>query len=320
MVANIPYHITSPLLHGFLEGERPPELVVLLVQAEVAERIAAPPGQMSYLSVFAQNVAEVEIVARVPAAAFEPAPERRLGRPAPAPPAAHRWCLPAPRREPFYRLVQAGFRQRRKQLHNALVRELRRGPRGAGRGLCGLRGRARAARADAHARAVGLPRSTQLGPVLEARGMTPLRLDAPAKLNLSLAVTGRRADGFHELDSELVLLELADRLLLLPGCSGLRVEGEGSDDAAARHREPGLARPAGRRRPRARPRRASPWRSRSRSPPGWAAARPMQRRPGAWAAAPRERPTTPDAVTLEQLSCDRAPTCRSSPRRWPPDA
>jgi len=58
--------------------------------------------------------------------------------------------------------------------------------------------------------------------------VTPLRLEAPAKVNLSLAVTGRRADGFHELDSELVLLELADRLLLLPGCSGLRVEGEGS--------------------------------------------------------------------------------------------
>jgi 4-diphosphocytidyl-2-C-methyl-D-erythritol kinase len=59
--------------------------------------------------------------------------------------------------------------------------------------------------------------------------MTPLRLDAPAKLNLSLAITGRRDDGFHEVDSELVLLELADRLLLLPGCSGLRVEGEGTD-------------------------------------------------------------------------------------------
>ena len=41
LVANIPYHITSPLLHAFLEGERPPELTVLLVQAEVAERIAA---------------------------------------------------------------------------------------------------------------------------------------------------------------------------------------------------------------------------------------------------------------------------------------
>lgn len=59
--------------------------------------------------------------------------------------------------------------------------------------------------------------------------MTPLRLEAPAKLNLSLAVTGRREDGFHELDSELVLLDLADQLLLLPGCSGLRVKGDGSD-------------------------------------------------------------------------------------------
>jgi 4-diphosphocytidyl-2-C-methyl-D-erythritol kinase len=58
----------------------------------------------------------------------------------------------------------------------------------------------------------------------------PMRLEAPAKLNLSLRVVGRRDDGFHLLDSELVLLDLADRLLLLPGCSGLRVEGEGAAD------------------------------------------------------------------------------------------
>lgn len=56
----------------------------------------------------------------------------------------------------------------------------------------------------------------------------PLRLEAPAKLNLGLRVTGRRDDGHHELDSIFVLLELADRLLLMPGCSGLRVEGEGA--------------------------------------------------------------------------------------------
>jgi 4-diphosphocytidyl-2-C-methyl-D-erythritol kinase len=56
----------------------------------------------------------------------------------------------------------------------------------------------------------------------------PLRLEAPAKLNLSLRVVGRRDDGLHELDSHFVLLELADRLLLLPGCSGLRIEGEGA--------------------------------------------------------------------------------------------
>jgi 4-diphosphocytidyl-2-C-methyl-D-erythritol kinase len=56
----------------------------------------------------------------------------------------------------------------------------------------------------------------------------PIRLAAPAKLNLSLAVTGRRADGMHLLASDFVLLELADRLLLMPGCSGLRVEGDGA--------------------------------------------------------------------------------------------
>jgi 16S rRNA (adenine1518-N6/adenine1519-N6)-dimethyltransferase len=123
LVANIPYHITSPLLHAFLEGERPPALTVLLVQAEVAERVASPPGRMSYLSVFAQNVAEAELVAGVPAAAFEPAPKvdsavlrlRRRAEP----------IVPVgAQRPPFYRLVQAGFRQRRKQLHNALSREL----------------------------------------------------------------------------------------------------------------------------------------------------------------------------------------------------
>jgi 16S rRNA (adenine1518-N6/adenine1519-N6)-dimethyltransferase len=123
LVANIPYHITSPLLHTLLEGERPPELAVLLVQLEVAERVAAPPGQMSYLSVFTQNIAAAEVVARVPAAAFEPAPDvdsavLRLRRRAdPSVP-------PGPNREPFYRVVQAGFRQRRKQIHNGLSREL----------------------------------------------------------------------------------------------------------------------------------------------------------------------------------------------------
>jgi 16S rRNA (adenine1518-N6/adenine1519-N6)-dimethyltransferase len=123
VVANIPYHITSPLLHAFLEGDRPPELTVLLVQREVAERVAAQPGAMSYLSVFVQNVATAEVVARVPAAAFEPAPAvdsavlrlRRRERPA---------VEVGPDREPFYRVVQAGFRQRRKQVHNGLSREL----------------------------------------------------------------------------------------------------------------------------------------------------------------------------------------------------
>ncbi len=123
LVANIPYHITSPLLHAFLEGERPPLLTVLLVQLEVAQRVAAPPGGMSYLSVFVQNITTAEVVARVPAAAFEPAPDvdsavlRLVRRDDPPVP-------PGPQRETLYRVVQAGFRQRRKQIHNGLGREL----------------------------------------------------------------------------------------------------------------------------------------------------------------------------------------------------
>ena len=122
LVANIPYHITSPLIHRFLGGAHPPDAAILLVQAEVAERIASPPGDMSYLSVFVQDLAEAEIVARVPAAAFEPAPEvdsavlRLVRRSAP--------IVPAAQRETFHRIAQAAFRQRRKQIHNSLVREL----------------------------------------------------------------------------------------------------------------------------------------------------------------------------------------------------
>jgi 4-diphosphocytidyl-2-C-methyl-D-erythritol kinase len=52
-----------------------------------------------------------------------------------------------------------------------------------------------------------------------------LRLAAPAKLNLWLRVVGRRSDGFHELESLLALLELADALTLLPDGPGLTVEG-----------------------------------------------------------------------------------------------
>ena len=57
---------------------------------------------------------------------------------------------------------------------------------------------------------------------------TRLRLAAPAKLNFSLRVVGKRRDGFHELESIMVLLELADELLLTTGDAELRVEPAGS--------------------------------------------------------------------------------------------
>jgi len=123
VVANVPYHITSPILHALL-GEAPrPARMVLMVQREVAERIAAPPGKMSYLSVFVQYHARVRVAFRVPPEAFEPEPavdsavivaepfdaDDRLG---------------ADEEEQLWRVVQAGFRERRKMLHNVLTRQL----------------------------------------------------------------------------------------------------------------------------------------------------------------------------------------------------
>ena len=92
-----------------------------MVQREVAERIAAPPGAMSYLSVFVQYHADVHVVLTVPAASFEPAPAvdsavlAGVTRPR---------RLDAAAEDGLWRLVQAAFRERRKMIHNVLVRQL----------------------------------------------------------------------------------------------------------------------------------------------------------------------------------------------------
>lgn len=121
VVANLPYHVTSPILHWLLSGEPRPERFVLMLQREVAERIAAPPGGLSYLSVFVQYGASVEVVRTVPAAAFEPAPE--VGSAILVGETGPRRLDPAAEAE-LWRLVQAGFRERRKMIHNVLLRQL----------------------------------------------------------------------------------------------------------------------------------------------------------------------------------------------------
>jgi 16S rRNA (adenine1518-N6/adenine1519-N6)-dimethyltransferase len=121
LVANLPYHITSPVLHHVLGEEPRPERFVLMLQREVAERIAAPPGAMSYLSVFVQYHAEARVAQIVPASAFEPAPSVEsailVGDVRPR-------RLDAQAEERLWRVVQAGFRERRKMLHNVLPRQL----------------------------------------------------------------------------------------------------------------------------------------------------------------------------------------------------
>lgn len=126
VVANLPYHITSPILHRLLDAAPRPTRMVLMVQWEVAERIAAAPGQMSYLSVFVQYHATVRIARKVAADAFEPAPSvmsavivvEPFERPGIGYPSV-------PDEDALWALVQTGFRERRKMVRNVLGRQLR---------------------------------------------------------------------------------------------------------------------------------------------------------------------------------------------------
>ncbi len=117
VVANLPYAITSAALRHFLEAPRRPELIVVLVQWEVAERIAARPGDLSVLAHSVQIYAEPQILVRVPAAGFVPAPAvdsavlRLRVRPRPAVDVEV---------DALMRLIKAGCLQARKQLANAL--------------------------------------------------------------------------------------------------------------------------------------------------------------------------------------------------------
>ncbi len=123
VVANLPYHITSPILHALLGAPPRPERLVLMVQREVAERIAAPPGKMSYLSVFVQYHARVRIAFTVRPDAFEPAPAVESAVIVVEPFDADDRLDPDEEDE-LWRLVQASFRERRKMLHNVLARQL----------------------------------------------------------------------------------------------------------------------------------------------------------------------------------------------------
>jgi len=122
LVANLPYYITAPTFRHFLESANPPRVLVVMVQQEVAERIVAKPGDLSVLAISVQFYGQPRIVARVPASSFYPAPKvdsaiLRVDVHADAP-------LTAVERESFFRLVQAGFSERRKQLHNSLTHGL----------------------------------------------------------------------------------------------------------------------------------------------------------------------------------------------------
>jgi 16S rRNA (adenine1518-N6/adenine1519-N6)-dimethyltransferase len=118
IVANIPYYLTSNLVRVISETPNPPTKVALLVQKEVAQRIAAKPGKMSLLSVSAQFYWDVRLHDEVPAELFTPPPKvdsQIVGlsrRPQP--------LFDDVDTKQFFRIVKAGYSSRRKTLLNAL--------------------------------------------------------------------------------------------------------------------------------------------------------------------------------------------------------
>ena len=123
LIANIPYYITAPIIRLFLESPSPPKEMLLMVQKEVGQRLAAEPGSMSLLSVSAQFYADVEYCFTVPAADFHPAPKvdsavvkLRL----------HRVRSSDEEIQKFFRVARAGFAAKRKTLINNLANGLHR--------------------------------------------------------------------------------------------------------------------------------------------------------------------------------------------------
>jgi 16S rRNA (adenine1518-N6/adenine1519-N6)-dimethyltransferase len=130
---NLPYQLTGLVLMRLVEAEQPPARAVVLVQREVAARLAAAPGDWSLATVAIRSLAEVERILDVPPSAFDP------------PPAVHSSIIritPSPRPDPVVRaatlaLAKPLFQSRRKTLRNGVSRALGGDLAGAGVALAG---------------------------------------------------------------------------------------------------------------------------------------------------------------------------------------
>lgn len=119
VVGNIPYYITNKIVRALTDTTNRPVVAVLLVQKEVAERLAAKAGDMSILSVAAQVYYDVTLGAEAPARFFTPPPKvdsqavvfHRRDTP----------LISSAESAEFFRLVRAGFSERRKKLRSSLA-------------------------------------------------------------------------------------------------------------------------------------------------------------------------------------------------------
>ncbi len=119
VVANVPYYITSKIIQKLMTATNKPRIAVLLVQKEVAERIAAEPGDMSILAISAQVYAEAKLGIEVPKEFFTPPPK-----------VDSQAIILCTRNQPlvseddekaFFHMVKAGFSSKRKKLRSSLA-------------------------------------------------------------------------------------------------------------------------------------------------------------------------------------------------------
>ncbi len=119
VVANIPYYLTGKLLRMLTDSANPPQQITLIIQKEVAQRLAAKPGQLSIIAVVVQLFGKVQLGEVVPASAFTPPPKVdsqiiNIAR--------HKKALfPHLNKDNFFRVVKAGFSEKRKKLRSSLA-------------------------------------------------------------------------------------------------------------------------------------------------------------------------------------------------------
>lgn len=118
VVANIPYYITNKIINMLLESENKPSKIALLIQKEVAERLASGPGDMSVLSISAQVYCDVNLGPLVSRENFSPAP--KVDSQVVILDLFKKPIINDLEKKEFFRIVKAGFSSKRKKLRSSL--------------------------------------------------------------------------------------------------------------------------------------------------------------------------------------------------------
>lgn len=121
VAANLPYSVATAVLRRLLETEHRPARLALMVQKEVAERLVARPPEMTIVGIAAQFYASAKIAFTVPPSVFIPPP--RVESAVVLLETHDTLALPVSDHERFFRIVNAGFRHKRKQIANSIADE-----------------------------------------------------------------------------------------------------------------------------------------------------------------------------------------------------